>query len=173
MPAYTWDGDSWRTINSVWVWDGDIWRSVTSGWTWTGSTWNQIFTSGTFTPILRLPGQTDAATARSVGLAIELFKGSTATGTYAYQFQYAIGNQTSWTNESIAGSSGNITGSTQTASFTTDSSYTTALEAIAYSGNNTGILDNINTYRLQTAKQAYIRARVIKSGFTPSLCAAP
>ncbi len=166
MPAYTWDGDSWRTINSVWVWDGDIWRSVTSGWTWTGSTWNQIFTSGTFTPILRLPGQTDAATARSVGLAIELFKGSTATGTYAYQFQYAIGNQTSWTNESIAGSSGNITGSTQTASFTTDSSYTTALESIAYSGNNTGILDDINTYRLQTAKQAYIRARVIKSGET-------
>lgn len=166
MPAYTWDGDSWRTINSVWVWDGDAWRSVTSGWTWTGSTWNQIFSSGTFTPVLRLPGQTNSATARSVGLAIELFKGSTATGTYAYQFQYAIGNQTSWTNETIAGSSGNITGSTQTASFTTDSSYITALESIAYSGNNTGILDNINAYRLQTAKQAYIRARVIKSGET-------
>jgi hypothetical protein len=166
MPIYQWDGDSWQNINSVWQWDGDSWRQITSGWQWDGDSWRQIFASGTFTPVLRLPGQTDSATARSVGLAIELFKGSTATGTYAYQFQYAIGDQINWNNETIAGSSGNITGSTQTASFTTDSSYTTALEAIAYSGNNTGILDDINTYRLQTAKQAYIRARVIKSGET-------
>jgi hypothetical protein len=166
MPGYVWDGSNWRTMNSIWTWDGSNWRSVSSGWAWTGSTWSQIFSSGTFTPILRISGQTTPATARSAGLAIELYRGSTASGSYAYQFQYAIGTTSSWTNESITGSSGTLTGATTTASFTTDSSYVTSLETIAYSGNNTGILDDIDTYRLQVSKQAYIRARVIKSGET-------
>ncbi len=166
MPAYYYDGGSWRTLNTAYYYDGGSWRTINSGWAYTGTSWVQIFTTGTFTPILRLPGNTTQANSRSVGLAIELYKGSTATGTYTYQFQYALGGTTSWTNESIAGSSGTITGATQTASFTTDSSYVTVLENLAYSGNNTGILDDVDTYRLQTAKQAYIRARVIKSGET-------
>lgn len=166
MPAYYYDGSSWRTLNTAYYYDGNSWRTINSGWYYTGSSWAQIFTTGTFTPILRLPGQTTQATSRSVGLAIELFKGTTTTGTFTYQFQYAIGTTSSWTNETITGSSGTITGTTQTASFTTDSSYVTALESIAYSGNNTGILDNVDVYRLQVAKQAYIRARVIRSGET-------
>lgn len=166
MPAYYYDGGSWRTLNTAYYYDGSSWRTINSGWYYNGSSWSQIFTTGTFTPVLRIPGNTTQANSRSVGLAIELYKGSTATGTYTYQFQYALGGTASWTNESIAGSSGTITGATQTASFTTDSSYVTALETLAYSGNNTGILDDVDTYRLQTAKQAYIRARVIKSGET-------
>lgn len=166
MPTYHWDGSSWRTVNSIWTWDGSSWRNVNSAWTWVGSDWSQVFSSGTFAPILRLPGQTTPATARSVGLAIELFRGSTAAGSYAYQFQFAIGTTSSWTNETITGNSGTLTGATTTASFTTDSSYLSSLEAIAYSGNNIGILDDVDTYRLQVSKQAYIRARVIKSGET-------
>jgi len=166
MPTYHWDGSSWRTINSIWTWDGSSWRNVNSAWTWVGSSWSQVFSSGTFAPILRLPGQTTPATARSVGLAIELFRGSTAAGSYAYQFQFAIGTTSSWTNETITGNSVTLTGATTTASFTTDSSYLSSLEAIAYSGNNIGILDDVDTYRLQVSKQAYIRARVIKSGET-------
>jgi hypothetical protein len=164
MPGYYYDGSQWRTLNSGYYYDGSSWRTINSGWYYTGSQWVQIFTTGTFTPTLRISGQTTPATARSVGLAIELYRGSTTSGTYAYQFQYAIGSTTSFSNETITGSSGTLTGATTTASFTTDSSYVTSLETIAYSGNNTGILDDLDTYRLQVAKQMYIRARVTKSG---------
>ena len=171
MPGYIWDGSNWRVINGIYAWDGTSnWYSIKNAYAYgpDGTTnWKNIFSSGTFAPQLRSPTTNEIISARSAGLAVQLYKGSTAAGNYAYQFQYALGDQVGWTNESIAGSSGNITGATQTVNFTTDISYVTALEALAYnSTDDSGILDDIDSYRLQEAKQAYIRARVIKSGET-------
>ncbi len=166
MPGYVWDGSNWQTLKSIYAWDGDSWVSIKNGYAWDGSNWRPIFSSGTFFPLLRQPGQTGALTRRSVGLAIELFRGSTASGSYAYQFQYAVGEQTNWSNQTGTNNSGTLTGATTTTNYTTDSSDLTLLENIAISGNNIGILDDIDTYRTQEAKNMYMRARVIRSGET-------
>lgn len=166
MPAYVWVDNAWKTINGVYVYVGGAWKTIQQGYVWENGSWKNIFSSGTFFPRLRIPGNTGTLTRRSVGLAIELYRGSTASGTYSYQFQYAQGDQVSWSNQTATNNSGTLTGATTTTNYTTDSSDLFILENLSTFGNNTGILDDIDTYRTQEAKNMYMRARVIKSGET-------
>ena len=167
MPGYIWNGSSWSQLSSGWVWNGSAWRQITSGWTWNGSAWRDIFSSGTFFPTLRNPTTEALFNNRSVGLAIELYRGSTVSGSYAYKFQYSFLDQVSWTNEdSTPNNNGTLTGTTLTTSFTTDTSYLSALENAAYSGNVGGEISDVDTYRRQDGKFIFLRARVIRSGET-------
>jgi len=167
MPGYVWNGSSWVTMGSAWTWDGSAWNQIESGWAWTGSGWSNIFSSGTFTPILRNSATGATFSNRSVGLAIELYRGSDVSGSYAYKFQYSFLDQVSWTNENTTpNNAGTLTGATTTTSFTTDISYLTALENGAYSGDVGGEISDVDTYRRQDGKFIFLRARVIKSGET-------
>jgi hypothetical protein len=167
MPGYTWNGSSWSQLTSGWVWNGTAWRQITSGWTWDGTTWKNIFSSGTFFPTLRNSTTEALFNNRSVGLAIELYRGSTVSGSYAYKFQYSFTDQVSWTNEdATTNNNGTLTGTTLTTSFTTDASYLSALENAAYSGDVGGEISDVDTYRRQDGKFIFLRARVIRSGET-------
>lgn len=169
MTTYIRDG-SWRPVTEIYIRDGS-WRTVNSVWVYTGSGanegWKQVHSTGTFSPTLRNPTTEALFNNRSVGLPVELYRGSTQTGSYAYKFQYSYLDQVSWTNEDVTpNNNGTLTGATLTTSFTTDISYLNALENAAYSGNVGGELDNVDTYRRQDGKFIFIRARVIKSGET-------
>lgn len=167
MPGYVWNGSSWVTMGSAWAWTGSVWNQIQSGWAWTGSGWSNIFSSGTFSPTLRNPTTGVLFNNRSVGLAIELYRGSTVSGSYAYKFQYSFLDQVSWTDENATpNNNGTLTGTTLTTSFTTDISYLNALENAAYSGNVGGEINDVDTYRRQDGKFIFLRARVIKSGET-------
>lgn len=167
MPIYSYIDSSWRTITGVYAYTNNNWRQITTGWAWIDGAWRNFFSSGTFFPLLRSPTTLETLTVRTVGLAVQLYRGSDTAGSYAYQFQYAIGLDAAYTNETGAGSSGTLTGGTTTANYTTDVSYVGALEGISTSSaDNSGILNNVDSYRTQEAKRGYIRARVIKSGET-------
>lgn len=170
MTTYIRDGGSWRPVTEIYIRDGS-WRTVNSAWVYTGSGaangWKQVHSTGTFSPTLRNPTTEALFNNRSVGLPVELYRGSTVSGSYAYKFQYSFTDQVSWTNENAtANNNGTLTGTTLTTSFTTDTTYLDALENAAYSGDVGGELDDVDTYRRQDGKFIFIRARVIKSGET-------
>jgi hypothetical protein len=175
MPGYVWDGSQWRTINGIYAWDDTVatpvWRSIRNAYAWDDTVatpvWRNIFSSGTFAPTLRNPTGGAIFNNRSVGLAIELYRGSNVSGSYAYKFQYSFLDQVSWTNENnTPNNAGTLTGTTTTTSFSTDISYLSALENAAYSGNVGGEISDVDTYRRQDGKFIFLRARVIKSGET-------
>ena len=166
MAGYYYDGSNWRPVNSGYVYVGSSWRTINSGYYYNGSSWLPIFSSGTFTPILRNPTGGATFSNRSVGLAIELYRGSNVSGSYAYKFQYELGGQNFWYNEDItANNSGTLTGTNTTTSFSTDVSYLTSLEDRAYFGSG-GEISDVDTYRRLSTKFIFLRARVIKSGET-------
>jgi hypothetical protein len=169
MTTYIRDG-SWRPVTQIYIRDGS-WRTVNSAWVYTGSGagngWKQVHSTGTFSPTLRNPTGGALFSNRSVGLAIQLYRGSDVSGSYAYKFQYSFTDQVSWTNEDATpNNNGTLTGTTTTTSFTTDISYLTALENGAYSGDVGGEISDVDTYRRQDGKFIFLRARVIKSGET-------
>ena len=169
MTTYIRDG-SWRPVTEIYVRDGS-WRTVNSAWVYTGNAvgegWKQVHSTGTFSPTLRDPSTDVLFNNRSVGLAIELYRGSNVSGSYAYKFQYSFTDQVSWTNENATpNNSGTLTGATTTTSFSTDISYLSALENAAYSGDVGGEISDVDTYRRQDGKFIFLRARVIKDGET-------
>ena len=179
MPGYVWvvsNGQgAWRPINGIYAWDDTVttpvWRSIRNAYAWddtdTTPVWRNIFSSGTFAPTLRDPSTNAVFSNRSVGLAIELYRGSNVSGSYAYKFQYSFLDQVSWTNENnTPNNAGTLTTTTTTTSFSTDISYLTALENAAYSGDVGGEISDVDTYRRQDGKFIFLRARVIKDGET-------
>ena len=171
MPGYVWNGSAWRTINGIYTWDGSSWLSIKDAYAWDDTVatpvWRNIFSSGTFSPTLRNPSTGATFNNRSVGLDIQLYRGSDVSGSYAYKFQYSFLDQVSWTNENnTPNNAGTLAGTTTTTLFTTDVSYLTALENAAYSGNVGGEISDVDTYRRQDGKFIFLRARVIKSGET-------
>lgn len=169
MTTYIHDG-SWRPVTQIYVRDGS-WRTVNSAWVYTGSGagegWKQVHSTGTFSPTLRNPTGGALFSNRSVGLAIQLYRGSDVSGSYAYKFQYSFLDQVSWTNENTTpNNAGTLTGTTTTTSFSTDISYLSALENAAYSGDVGGEISDVDTYRRQDGKFIFLRARVIKDGET-------
>ena len=152
MTTYIRDG-SWRPVTQIYIRDGS-WRTVNSAWVYTGSGagngWKQVHSTGTFSPTLRNPTGGALFNNRSVGLAIQLYRGSDVSGSYAYKFQYSFLDQVSWTDENDnPNNAGTLTGTTTTTSFSTDSSYLDALENGAYSGNVGGEISDVDTYRRQ------------------------
>jgi hypothetical protein len=176
MPGYVWTSDDeWRPINGIYVWDDSVetpvWRSIKDAYAWDDSVvtpvWRSIFSSGTFAPTLRNPTGGAIFNNRSVGLPVQLYRGSDVSGSYAYKFQYSYLEQNDWVDESSTpNNAGTLSGANTTTSFTTDISYLNALEGAAYSGNVGGQISDVDTYRRQDGKFIFIRARVIKSGET-------
>ena len=92
MPGYVWvvsNGQgAWRPINGIYAWDDTVttpvWRSIRNAYAWddtdTTPVWRNIFSSGTFAPTLRDPSTNAVFSNRSVGLAIELYRGSNVFG---------------------------------------------------------------------------------------------
>jgi hypothetical protein len=149
VPGYVWNGSEWRPITSGWVWNGSLWRPITTGWQWNGSAWIQIFSSGTFSPEIRDVSGNIIST-RAVNNILYGYRGSTATGTYSYVWQYGQGSTyyNNWLTQTGTGATGSLTGSTLTATYQTSTTDVTRLESA------------INNYLL------YMRFRVTKSGET-------
>ena len=149
MPAYVWNGSSWRSVNSIWTWNGSSWRSVNSGWAWNGSSWRQIFSSGTFQPEIR-DASGNIISTRAVNNLLYGYRGSNTAATYSYTWQYGVGNNyfNNWNTQTGPGATGTLTGSTLTTTYQTSTTDVTRLESA------------LNNYLL------YMRFRVVKSGET-------
>ena len=138
MPIYQWDDQtsSWRNINSVWQWDDQTtsWRQINSGWQWDGDSWRQFFSSGTFQPEIRNTSG-DVISNSSVGNTLVGYRGSNASGTYTFAWQYRLGTNAanSFFNQTGSGATGTLTGGTLTTNYVTDSSDLSIIETAAYS----------------------------------------
>lgn len=146
MPIYQWDGSSWRQVNSIWQWDGTVWRNINSGWQWDGGSWRQFFSSGTFQPEIR-DASGNVIYNRSIGLNVIGYRGSAASGTYAYTYEYSR-DLVSWSPQTAAGATGTLTGTVLTASYPTDASDLSLITSPLYNYN------------------LYMRFKVVKSGET-------
>ena len=177
MPIYQWDDQtsSWRNINSVWQWDDQTtsWRQINSGWQWDDQTtsWRQFFSSGTFQPEIRNTSG-DVISNSSVGNTLVGYRGSNASGTYTFAWQYRLGTNAanSFFNQTGSGATGTLTGGTLTTNYVTDSSDLNIIETAAYSYTMnmrfrvTKSSETVNSNLVRIRKRTPVRLVNIASG---------
>ena len=141
MAGYVWSTstNTWKPLTSGYKWNSSdsSWKKLTTGYVWSSSTntWKLMFSSGTFLPEIRSSLTGLPITVRDVGVSMTGYRGDTAIGSYAYQWQYnsdANQDEVFWNNQFGTNNSGTLVSTNLTTNYTTDTTDLNVLNFAPY-----------------------------------------